>query len=185
MSYIPSAIKQFKYYKQLGEKAMGQIGDDDLFWQAGEDSNSIAIIVGHMVGNMRSRWTDFLTSDGEKDWRNRDKEFEQTIQSREELDLFWEAGWKCLFDALDSLDDSHLEHIVYIRNQGHTVTEAINRQMMHYAYHIGQIVFIAKMISGSEWQSLSIPRNASDQYNAAKFSVGKNRSHFTDEFNDA
>ena len=184
MSYLNSVIKQFKYYKHLGEKAMGQIGDDALFWQGGEGTNSIAVIVGHLAGNMRSRWTDFLTTDGEKEWRQRDREFEPVISSREELEMYWTAGWKCVFDTLATLDESHLEQIIYIRNQGHTVTEALNRQMMHCAYHIGQIVYVAKMMAGEEWISLSIPRNASQQYNAEKFSTEKSRSHFTDEFVD-
>ena len=181
-SYLPSAIKQFTYYKLLAERAFDQVDDDALFWQGNENGNSIAVIVNHLAGNMRSRWTDFLTSDGEKEWRNRDSEFEANIQTREEMMQFWEIGWTTLFQALSSCETESLETIVYIRNQGHTVVEAINRQMMHYAYHIGQIVFIAKMMAGDGWDSLSIPKGQSKSYNDEKFGKDKQRSHFTDEF---
>lgn len=180
--YLTSARKQFEYYKQLGEKTFAQLPDEALFWQYNPESNSIATIVKHLWGNMLSRWTDFLTSDGEKAWRQRDAEFENDITSREEMLQKWEEGWTCFFKALDSLREEDLQQVVYIRNMGHTVMEAINRQLAHYPYHVGQIVFIGKMVKDSGWTSLSIPRNQSGAYNADKFSQPKRREHFTQEF---
>lgn len=180
--YLESIRKQFAYYKQLGEKTFAQVDDEQLFWQYNEESNSIAIIVKHLRGNMRSRWTDFRTSDGEKEWRHRETEFDADIRSRAELMVKWEEGWQCLFDALDPLEDKDLAEEVYIRNMGHTITEAINRQLAHYAYHIGQIVFLGRMLKGPNWQSLSIPRGQSKAYNEQKFAVDKRQAHFTDEF---
>ena len=180
--YLESVRKQFEYYKMLGDKTFSQLTDDNLFWQYNEDSNSIAIIVKHLWGNMLSRWTDFLITDGEKDWRNRDAEFENDIANRQELLEKWNAGWNCLFKAINSLSVGDLEKIIYIRNQGHTVTEAINRQLAHYSYHVGQIVFIGKMLAENGWTSLSIPKGNSQQYNANKFSKPKQKGHFTDEF---
>lgn len=179
-AYLISVKKLFAYYKKLGDDAMAQVADEKLFFQTNEDSNSIAIIVQHLAGNMLSRWTDFLTTDGEKEWRNRDAEFEVTINTREELISFWNRGWKCLLDALEPLTESDLDKIVYIRNEGHTVLEAINRQLAHYPYHVGQIVFLAKMLNDNEWKSLSIPKNKSKEYNQQKFSQEKNDSFFTD-----
>jgi len=180
-NYLDSAIKQFEYYKMLGDKTFAQIADDKLFWQFNEDSNSIATIVKHLTGNMLSRWTDFLTSDGEKEWRKRDEEFENDITSKKDMLDKWEQGWKVFLDTLNSLKEEDLEKIVYIRNQGHTVLEAINRQLAHYPYHIGQIVFIGKMAAG-QWNSLSIPRGNSQAYNADKFAQEKKPGHFTDEY---
>lgn len=180
-NYLDSAIKQFEYYKMLGEKTMAQIADDKLFWQYNEESNSIATIVKHLRGNMLSRWTDFLTTDGEKEWRNRDDEFEEEVLTRKALADRWNEGWNVLLTTLNSLKEEDLDKIVYIRNQGHTVMEAINRQLAHYPYHIGQIVFIGKMCA-ENWNSLSIPKGNSNQYNAGKFSKPKERGHFTDEF---
>lgn len=181
-NYLESVIKQFEYYKMLGDKTFVQISDEKLFYQYNEDNNSIAIIVNHLWGNMLSRWTDFLNSDGEKEWRNRDLEFENEIQSKEEMLRKWEEGWSCLFHALNSLTEEDLDKIIYIRNQGHTVMEAINRQLAHYPYHVGQIIFIGKMLSENNWESLSIPKGNSKQYNSEKFSKPKEKSHFTDEF---
>jgi len=181
-SYLESIRKQFAYYKMLGEKTISQLSDEQLFWEYVTDSNSIATIVKHLWGNMRSRWTDFLTSDGEKEWRNRDGEFENDIQNRAELLQKWEEGWACLFHAINPLQTQDLDSIIYIRNQGHTVVEAINRQLAHYAYHVGQIVLIGKMLQGNEWTSLSIPKGNSKQFNATKFAQKKHRQHFTDEF---
>ncbi|MCB0516265.1 MAG: DUF1572 domain-containing protein [Chitinophagales bacterium] len=181
-NYLESIEKQFAYYKILGDKTFVQIPDEKLFWQYNQDSNSIATIVKHLWGNMLSRWTDFLTSDGEKTWRKRDAEFENDIASREELLAKWEEGWQCLFDALRPLSEQDLDAIIYIRNQGHTVTEAINRQLAHYAYHVGQIVFLGKMIVGDQWKSLSIPKGNSQAYNAEKFAAEKQKKHFTDEW---
>ncbi|WP_291115985.1 DUF1572 family protein [Flavobacterium sp. UBA6135] len=180
-NYLESVKKQFLYYKTLGEKAMEQLEPEQLFVSVNEDTNSISIIVNHLVGNMLSRWTDFLTTDGEKEWRNRDTEFEEILKTKPELLAHWEKGWECLFDALNGLQPEQLNEIIYIRNEGHTVLEAINRQLAHYPYHIGQIVFYAKMIKKTEWQSLSIPKNKSKNYNTDKFSKEKSNKNFTDD----
>jgi len=180
--YLDSVKKQFEYYKMLGEKTFDQLTDEQLFRQYNDESNSIATIVKHIWGNMLSRWTDFLTTDGEKEWRNRDAEFDNDIKSRDELIYKWNEGWNCLFKALDSLSKENLSTIVYIRNQGHTVTDAINRQLAHYAYHVGQVVFAGKMLCGNKWTSLSIPKGASKKYNQEKFSGPKRKEHFTDEY---
>ena len=182
--YLNSAIKQFEYYKMLGEKTFAQLTDEQLFWQFNPESNSIGSIVKHLWGNMLSRWTDFLTSDGEKEWRMRDAEFENDITTRQELLDKWNAGWTCLFNALNSLTPEDLQKEIYIRNMGHTVTEAINRQLAHYPYHVGQIVFIGKMACDENWASLSIPKGNSNAYNAEKFSKPKHKEHFTSEFLD-
>lgn len=179
--YLESAKKQFLYYKTLGEKAINQLEEEQLFVSLNEDTNSIATIVKHLHGNMLSRWTDFLTSDGEKEWRNRDNEFEDTYKSKEELLEKWNEGWNCLFEAINPLEPKHLSEIIYIRNEGHSVVEAVNRQLAHYPYHIGQIVFYAKLLKKTEWESLSIPKNKSGDYNAAKFSKEKSIKNFTDE----
>jgi hypothetical protein len=180
-SYLESAKKQFLYYKTLGEKAMDQLEPEQLFVSINENTNSIATIVKHLSGNMLSRWTDFLTSDGEKEWRNRDAEFEETIKTKEELLTIWNQGWDCFLDALKGLQTEQLSQIIYIRNEGHTVIEAINRQLAHYPYHVGQIVFYAKMLKNSEWTSLSIPKNKSNSYNSEKFSKEKSIKNFTDD----
>ena len=180
-SYLDSVKKQFDYYKMLGEKAMAQLEEAQLFWQYNQESNSIAVIVNHMAGNMLSRFTDFLTLDGEKPWRDRDAEFTNPFRSREELMNRWGQGWDCLMKALEQLTEADLKRMVYIRNDGHTVVEAINRQLAHYPYHIGQIVFIAKMLKNEDWQTLSIARNRSADYNSRKFSQDKKRRHFTDD----
>ena len=180
--FLESARKQFEYYKQLGEKTFSQVPDEKLFWKPNEASNSIGVIVKHLWGNMLSRWTDFLTSDGEKEWRDREGEFENSIQSKDELYQKWNEGWKCLFDALDTVDEGDLGKTIYIRNMGHSVVEAINRQLAHYAYHVGQIVYVGRMITDDRWQSLSIPKGKSQAYNNDKFSKPKHREHFTDEF---
>lgn len=181
-SYLESAQKQFAYYKNLGDRTFDQLTDEELFWEYNEASNSIAIIVKHLWGNMLSRWTDFKNSDGEKEWRNRDAEFELDFKDRTVLIQKWEEGWKCLFDALASVQAEELDQLVYIRNMGHTIIEAVNRQMAHYGYHVGQITYIGRMIKGNDWQSLSIPKGESKSYNAKKFSQPKSKKHFTDEF---
>ncbi|MGZ3753346.1 MAG: DUF1572 family protein [Mucilaginibacter sp.] len=178
-NYLSATLKLFRYYKSLADGAIAQVNDEQIHWQYNPDSNSIASIIKHIAGNSLSRWTDFLTDDGEKHWRNRDDEFEDTISTREELMSLWEKGWECLFDAIDPLTENDLVHIVYIRNEGHTVIEAINRQLAHLPYHIGQIVFIAKMITGEHWKSLSIPKGQSTTFNIGKFSVEKERKFFT------
>lgn len=180
--YLSNIIKQFEYYKLLGEKTFNQLTEEQLFWKENEECNSIANIVQHLSGNMISRWTDFLESDGEKEWRNREAEFEDVIRTKTEMITIWNTGWSCLFNALSTIKDDDFNKIVYIRNQGHTVVEAINRQLAHYPYHVGQIVFIGKLLAGSKWESLSIPRGSSIKYNDEKFSKPKEKGHFTDEF---
>lgn len=180
-SYLTSVIKQFEYYKSLGDKTFEQLSFDDIQWQSNEDSNSVSIIVKHIVGNMLSRWTNFLTEDGEKEWRNRDDEFVSSFSSKEDLVAAWESGWFCLFNAIKPLKVEDLERIIYIRNGGHTVTEAINRQLAHYSYHIGQIVFLGKLLKGKNWTSLSIPKGDSINYNKDKFNKEKGKRHFTDD----
>ncbi len=179
--YIEGIQKQFAYYKSLGEKTIDQIPDEKLFWQYNSESNSIAIIVKHLWGNMKSRWTDFLTTDGEKEWRQRDAEFENDIASKEDLLNKWNDGWQCLFEALESIDQDNFNQPIYIRNIEHSIIEAINRQLAHYSYHIGQIVCIAKMIVGEEWQSLSIPKGKSTAYNQKRFATPKHKAHYTDK----
>lgn len=181
-NYIDSIRKQMQYYKMLGDKIIAQLPEESLFFQPNKESNNVATIVKHITGNMKSRFTDFLTTDGEKEWRNRDGEFECDIKSREEVLSLWEEGWKCVFEAIDSVNKSNIDTVIYIRNQGHTIVEAFNRQLAHYPYHIGQMVFLAKMIKGSEWESLSIPAGASKDYNKEKFSKEKSKTHFTDEY---
>ena len=180
-SYLESVKKQFLYYKMLGEKAMEQLEPEQLFVSVNEDTNSIAVIVKHLSGNMLSRWTDFLTTDGEKDTRNRDAEFENDLKTKEHVLASWNAGWDCFLATLDSLQPEQLSEIIYIRNEGHTVIEAINRQLAHYPYHIGQIVFYAKQLKNSEWDCLSIPKNKSNSYNADKFAQEKTIKNFTEE----
>lgn len=180
-SYLNSILKQFQYYKSLGEKAFDQLSEEQLFWKSDSEANSIAIIVKHMAGNMLSRWTNFLKEDGEKSWRNRDGEFENSFHTKEDVLNVWDQGWKCLFDALNQVNDDNLESIIYIRNHGHTVTEAINRQLSHYSYHVGQIVFIGRMLKKENWVSLSVPKNQSKEYNKEKFAKEKRRTHFTDD----
>jgi hypothetical protein len=163
-SYTKDCVDLFRYYKGLGERAMQQCPEEALFVALDDESNSIAIIVKHMVGNMRSRWTDFLTTDGEKPDRNRDSEFEEPPKNRAELKAMWERGWKMVFDALEPLTEADLTRTVTIRTEPHSVMQAINRQVAHYAYHAGQIVFLAKHFtekSGGNWTSLTMPRNRS------------------------
>ena len=183
-NYLNSARKQFEYYKALGDRTFAQLSDEQLFWQYNEASNSIAIMVKHLWGNMRSRWTDFLYTDGEKGFRNRDSEFEADIKDRAELMAKWEEGWTCVFTALDTINTENFQTTIYIRNMGHSITEAINRQLCHYAYHIGQLVYLGRMMKGEAWTSLSISKGGSKAYNAAKFSQPKRQEHFTKEFLD-
>ena len=157
-TYLQSVLREFRDYKAAGDKTFAQINDADFHFQPGEECNSIAINIQHMHGNMLSRWTNFLTEDGEKEWRKRDEEFEVHDFSKEKLIGLWEEGWKLVFDTVESLSDDDLMKTVYIRSKPYTVTGAINRQVAHYSYHVGQIVLLAKMIKGSEWQTLSIPK---------------------------
>jgi hypothetical protein len=165
--YLTDALKSFKAHKKLAEKAIEQVHDDELFVTLDEEANSIAVVMKHMAGNMISRWTDFLTSDGEKPDRQRDMEFVVEPQTnKDEVMAYWQRGWKSVFDAIEPLTIADLDKKVFIRGEEHSVVQAINRQMTHYAYHIGQIVFLAKHFRSSDWQSLSIPRNKSAEFNA-------------------
>jgi hypothetical protein len=164
-SYIEDSLSLFRYYKNLAERAMEQVTDEQLLTVLDPEMNSIALTVKHMTGNMRSRWTDFLTSDGEKPGRNRDSEFVEPPSGRGDLMKLWEDGWQCLFRALEPLSDADAGRAVIIRGEAHSVMQAINRQMAHYAYHCGQIVLLAKHFSHKQWQSLSVPRNRSFEFN--------------------
>lgn len=179
--YLESVKKQFLYYKRLAEKAIDQLEPGQLFISPNSESNSIATIVKHLWGNMLSRWTDFLTTDGEKSWRDRDAEFDNDMNSKEEVLQKWNEGWNCFLKAIDSLRPDQLTEIIYIRNEGHTVMEAINRQLAHYSYHIGQIIYAAKMLKKGKWESLSIPRNNSRQYNDEKFAKEREIKNFTED----
>lgn len=165
-------MSEFRRYKELGEKAIAQLPDEALHWQYNGESNSVAMIVKHMAGNMLSRWTDIFNTDGEKEWRNRDDEFTSQDLSRTELMELWEKGWSCLFSTLKVLNEDDLERTIYIRGEAYTVTRAILRQMCHYPHHIGQIMYIAKMVLDKDWRSLSIPRNQSVEFNRDMFSRG-------------
>lgn len=165
ISYLEDSIALFRYYKQLAEKAMGQVREDQLFAVLDGEMNSVAVIVKHMAGNMRSRWTDFLTSDGEKPDRDRDSEFADPPVSREALLAMWEAGWQRVFEALEPLLERDLQRTVTIRGEAHSVMQAINRQVAHYSYHCGQIVLLAKHFAGAEWKTLTVPRKQSAEFN--------------------
>ena len=171
-SYAKDSVAVLKYYKRLAERAMEQAPDEALITLLDNESNSIATIVKHMAGNMRSRFTDFLTSDGEKPDRNRDSEFETPPQSRAEIMALWEAGWKYVFDALEPLADSDMNRTVKIRSEAHSVLQAVNRQVAHYSYHVGQIVYLAKHFSGSRWTAVTVPRGKSAEFNS-RVSEGK------------
>ena len=183
-NYLISTQKLFTYYRSLGDNTFAQLSDEGLFHSLSPGSNSIGIIVNHLNGNMLSRWTDFLHSDGEKKWRKRDQEFESEIDSRNDLLAKWNEGWECLFKALASISEENFEHKVFIRNQEHSIQEALNRQLCHYAYHVGQIVFIGTIIKGPDWKSLSISKGRSQAFNDKKESQGKHGGHFTDGMND-
>jgi hypothetical protein len=163
--YLVTAIKRLKYYKELGEKTFDQLETKDFHYAPNTESNSIAVIVQHVVGNMLSRFTNFLTEDGEKDWRKRDDEFEIHDFSKQQLIELWNEGWQCCLHALESLTDNDLLKTVYIRKEPLSVIDAINRQLAHYSYHIGQIVYLGRIIKDKEWKNLSIPKGHSNQYN--------------------
>jgi hypothetical protein len=165
-SYIEDALAIFRQYKQLGERAMQQVSDEQLFASLDDESNSIAIIVKHMAGNMRSRWTNFLTTDGEKPNRNRDSEFVDPPATREALMKVWEDGWACVFHAIEPLTDADLGRTITIRGEAHSVMQAINRQLAHYPQHVGQIILLAKHYAGDRWQTLSVARNRSAEFNS-------------------
>ncbi len=164
-NYLESVKKYFHQQKSLGDKTFEQLSEDNLLWQYNESSNSIGIIVQHLWGNMLSRWTNFLTEDGEKDWRNRDTEFENVIKTKEELIKKWEEGWACVLNTLDSLTEEDLSKTIYIRKEPHNAGDAINRQLAHYSNHVGQIVYLGKMILDENWNSLSIPKGNSKEFN--------------------
>ena len=166
-NYLDDSRSAMRAYKKLAEKAIAQLKDEEFFVTLDDEGNSVAVVMKHMAGNMLSRWTDFLTSDGEKPNRNRDMEFViESNTTKEEVLAYWQRGWQCVFDALEPLHPGDCEKTVTIRGEEHTIVQALNRQLMHYAYHIGQIVFLAKHFRATEWTSLSIPRNRSAQFNA-------------------
>ncbi len=178
--FLESSIKLFHYYKKLGEGAIAQLNDEEVFRKLNEASNSIALIVHHLNGNMLSRWTDFLTTDGEKPWRNREAEFDESYADKATMMKAWDEGWRYLFTALDSLKPGDLSKIIYIRNEGQPVLEAIQRQLAHYPHHVGQILYQAKALKGNDFKSLSIPKGNSEAFNKEKFDQARSNKHFTD-----
>lgn len=164
-SFLQSAIKRLSYYKELGDKTFEQLQDADFHFTPNAESNSIALIIQHVAGNMLSRWTDFLTTDGEKEWRHRDTEFEEQDLTKQQLIDLWQKGWDCLFKSLHTLTEEDLLKTIYIRSEGLLVIDAINRQMAHYPYHVGQIIYLAKVIKNEDWQNLSIAKGHSGQFN--------------------
>ena len=181
-NYLPGIIKLFEYYKSLGEKTLDIVPEEKINWQYNPECNSMSTIVKHITGNMLSRFTDFLTSDGEKKWRNRDGEFEPEILTKKEMMDRWHAAWKVFLEVLHDLKEEDLDKFIYIRNEGQTVTDALDRQLAHYASHIGQMIYLGKMIMDKDWKSLSIPRGQSAGFNTQMFSAPKHDAHFTDEF---
>ncbi|MFI5187107.1 MAG: DUF1572 family protein [Chitinophagales bacterium] len=163
--YLTTVIKRLKYYKDLGERTFAQLEDKDFHWQLSPESNSIAVIIQHLSGNMLSRWTNFLTEDGEKAWRNRDDEFEIHSYSKQQLVEMWNKGWDCFLNSLDSLKGEDLLKTISIREESMTAIDAISRQLAHYPYHIGQIVYLGRMIKKNNWKNLSIPKGTSHEYN--------------------
>jgi hypothetical protein len=166
--YLQTVIRRVKYYKDLGEKTFEQLNDADFHYQPNEESNSIAVIIQHVSGNMLSRWTNFLTEDGEKEWRQRDEEFAIHHYSKQQLLEIWEKGWKCFLDALESLNEDDLLKQINIRQEKLSVIDAINRQLAHYPYHVGQILYIGRIIKNHNWKNLSIPKGHSQQYNKSE-----------------
>ena len=172
-------VKRFQYYKNIGDQALAQLSEEQFFWQYNQESNSVAIIIKHVAGNMLSRWTNFLTEDGEKDWRNRDQEFKNTFKTKDEVLEYWEKGWRCLFEALNQITDENINATIYIRGEAHSVLDAVFRQLAHYPYHVGQIIYIGKMMKDQDWQTLSIARNKSEDFNQemhSKFDGQENAS---------
>ncbi|MBC7947535.1 MAG: DUF1572 family protein [Chitinophagaceae bacterium] len=163
--FLETAIRRLKYYKDLGDKTFAQLNDADFYFQPNSESNSIAIIIQHMTGNMLSRWTNALTEDGEKDWRRRDEEFTTHDYSKEQLIGIWEEGWNCFISALSSFQEEDLLKTIHIRQESLSLVDAINRQLAHYPYHIGQIIYVGRMIKDGEWKNLSIQKGQSQQYN--------------------
>ncbi|WP_312554552.1 DUF1572 family protein [Empedobacter brevis] len=179
---VKGIIKQFEYYQMLADKTISLLSQDELNWKYNEESNSIAMIMRHITGNLISRFTNFFTEDGEKTWRDRDNEFAKGTYEKEAVVANWIKGWEVLFSVLDSITVDNIDFVIKIRNQDHTVAEALYRQLAHYPYHIGQIVFLGKLIKNTEWKSLSIPRNKSQDYNTEKFSQSNSYTHFTDDY---
>jgi Protein of unknown function (DUF1572) len=165
--YLDTAVRRMKYYKELGDKTFAQLNDEEFHFRPNDESNSIAVIIRHMAGNMLSRWTKFLTEDGEKQWRERDDEFEMHSHSKKELLETWENGWGCFLGVLESLNEDHLLQTIHIRKEPLTVVDAINRQLAHYPYHIGQIIYIGKILKDKNWKNLSIPKGDSQKYNTS------------------
>ncbi|HMD00436.1 MAG TPA: DUF1572 family protein [Ferruginibacter sp.] len=168
--YLQSAIKRISYYKELGDKTFTQLEEKDLHFQPTPESNSIAVIIQHIAGNMLSRWTDFLDSDGEKEWRNRDSEFEEQPLSKDGLIAYWEKGWNCMLTTLQGLQEDDLTKTITIRAEKLPAVDAINRQLAHYPYHVGQIVYLGRMIRGESWKNLSIAKGKSDEFNKGMMS---------------
>ena len=169
-NYIKNVIFEFERYKTLGDKTFLQLTEKELHWSYSSTDNSIAIIVKHIAGNMLSRWTNFLTEDGEKQWRNRENEFKNPPKTKASIIELWEDGWNCLFYALENIKEANFNSKIKIRNEPHTIVEAINRQLAHYSNHVGQVVLLGKMIKGKDWVSLSIPKGESEIFNKEKFS---------------
>ncbi|MDM1530580.1 DUF1572 family protein [Myroides odoratimimus] len=174
--------KQFEYYRMIVDKTILVLSQDELNQKVNEESNSIAMLMRHITGNLLSRFTNFFTEDGEKSWRNRDDEFADGVYDRHELITNWDKAWDVLFSTIDSINEENINTVVKIRNQDHTVAEALYRQLAHYPYHIGQIVFIGKMIRNEEWKSLTIPKNKSKEYNQDKFDNPNSETHFVDDY---
>lgn len=168
-NYLESTLFEFRRYKTLGDATFAQLVDSEILWTTNAHDNSISQIVKHLSGNMLSRWTNFLTEDGEKPWRHRDTEFEKPFTTKVTMIAAWEKGWQCLFDAMSMVHSDNFDTLIKIRNEDHTLVEAINRQLAHYASHVGQIVLLGKMIKGKKWVSLSIPKGESDTFNKEKF----------------
>lgn len=179
-NFLESSKKLFRYYKGLAEKAIDQLTDAQVLQKPNDASNSIALIVHHISGNMLSRFTDFLTTDGEKPWRNRESEFDEAYPDKKAMMEAWEKGWSCLFAAIEPLKPEDISKIIYIRNEGQTVLEALQRQLAHYSHHIGQILYQAKILKGDDFKSLSIPKGGSSDFNKDKFGQEKTRKHFTE-----
>ncbi|WP_224488098.1 DUF1572 family protein [Robertkochia flava] len=174
-SYLRSVTERFHFYKDLGNKTLEQIPEGKMNWSFNTESLNMNLLVKHLAGNMLSRFSEFLTTDGEKPWRNRDAEFIDDLANKEEVLALWEKGWRCLFQALADLTENDADRIVYIRAEAHTVMEALNRQLGHYAYHVGQMVFLGKMICGEQWKSLSIPKGQSEAFNQRMTSGGREK----------
>lgn len=181
---LSGTIQLFKYYKQLAEKAVEQISDKQLHETPKPGVNSVAILMKHIAGNSRSRWTNFRTEDGEKPWRNRDQEFEDTFESKEEVLEYWEIGWEILFASLCSIRENELNHIIYIRNETHTILDAVLRNLAHVSYHVGQIVQLSREYAGENWKSLTIPPGKTEEYNKEKFSKEKSEGMYRDRLDN-